>query len=848
VATRTGNTPGAQNRLLNTPPLTRPSQGKINEFLRHDFTYSRRWREAKRRAAAVAAGTLACLVLSWGLEPQGFGQDGGETVPSSLLRSIPFDRVTLIDGTVLIVDPVSPRPLPAYDATKEKKAFSPPREGNVLTPAQKSKAQAAEEKAKEQEQYKEVPLHVLQGEVRDFKVKRTAIKQIDYFEDLLLAEGDRWRIARDYARAFECYLRVETRYPGWAGLDEHVNRLLFEEGSAALLDGDGERGLRLLRELFTRKPAYSGLADKLAAAYGSRAQHAFELGLYAKGRRILHELEPLAPNHPILKEVRDRFVAKARTLADGASRQSGARRTESLAEALRVWPTLEGADAKFSQAFAADPILGVAVTDVPRPIGPWIRSAADARVSRLLFLPILARDDENAVRGKSPGQLAARLDSTDLGRRLTLRLKRDFSWSDASRPVSAIDVARAFTDRTVPSSPQYNARWADLLDRVEVIDESRVDLRLTRAFLKPAFWLVAPVGPAHAGWDGRVVTSGGERVLVSDGPYSLESATADRVHLRKAAAPGIRHLVEHRHMSAKAAMGALVRGEVSLMEHVPPDRVAGLAAMPDIKVGRFSRPSLHWIAVDGRNPVLRNRALRRGLSYAIDRKALLEETLLKHPSDAVNTVSDGPVIKGSHADSLGVEPLGYDPLLAKMLVAAARKELGGGPIKLTIEYPAVPEPQAVIPRIVEALRLVGVEITATERPWSEFESELRAGRRFDLAYRMWRGEEPILEAGGILCPGYDAPTETDAIASLASPRILQLLLQLERAPEFPSAKGLVLQIDRESRDELPILPLWQLEDHYAWRTRLKGPADETETLYQGVETWEIEPWFAHDSW
>ena len=30
-------------------------------------------------------------------------------------------------------------------------------------------------------------------------------------------------------------------------------------------------------------------------------------------------------------------------------------------------------------------------------------------------------------------------------------------------------------------------------------------------------------------------------------------------------------------------------------------------------------------------------------------------------------------------------------MLAKMLVAAARKELGGRAIKLTFEYPAIPE-------------------------------------------------------------------------------------------------------------------------------------------------------------
>jgi peptide/nickel transport system substrate-binding protein len=69
---------------------------------------------------------------------------------------------------------------------------------------------------------------------------------------------------------------------------------------------------------------------------------------------------------------------------------------------------------------------------------------------------------------------------------------------------------------------------------------------------------------------------------------------------------------------------------------------------------------------------------------------------------------------------------------------------------------------------------------------------------------------------------------------------------LERAPEWPSARGLALAIDRECRDELPIIPLWQLQEHYAWRTRLEGPAATAYRLYQGIETWRIEPWYARD--
>jgi len=295
-------------------------------------------------------------------------------------------------------------------------------------------------------------------------------------------------------------------------------------------------------------------------------------------------------------------------------------------------------------------------------------------------------------------------------------------------------------------------------------------------------------------------------------------------------------------------IGALVQGEVSMAAHVPPDQLAVLQSTADVKIGQYTHPLIHMIALDGRNPVLRNRSLRRGLSQAIDRRVLLEETLLHRPPDAGNVVADGPFPKGSYADAPGVKPMEYDTSLAVMLIAAARKELGGAAIELKFEYPAIPEAQVVVPLIAEAFRFAGVRIETIERPESQLETELRAGRRFDLAYRALRCEEPVLDAGVLLCPGYDAAPDADALASATSTEILQLLLKLERAADVPTARGLVIQIDRETRHELPILPLWQVVDHYAWRTRLTGPGDVADQLYQGIESWEIKPWIAKDPW
>ena len=790
---------------------------------------------------------------------------------ADLLRSAPFDRITLIDGTVLIVEPVSPRPLPVYDPKQERERRLRGSKNKAAMPIEigsaKAKAEPKDGEDTEDTEFdprEQLKIHLAQGlrnEVRDFKVKRSSIQKIEYFEDLLLAESDRLVLAHGFDRAFECCLRVRTRNPTWTGLDDHVNHVLFSEGSKALLDGDGERGLRLLRELLGRQRDYPGLLDQIAGAYGKRIERAIKLGLYARGRRVLHELEEVAPQHVVVRTLRGLFIGRASARMKEAEATTGPARLDSLVEALRIWPTLDGAEERYVRAFADNPTLDVGVTDVAAPLGPWIHTRADARLIRLLYRPILAADDKDSLQGKNPFQLASSIEMSDLNRRLAIRIRPGAVWSDASRPASAIDVAHSLIERSDPHSPNYEARWADLLDRVDVRDDARVEVRLNRAPLKVGTWLLGPVGPAHAGVDGRMATSTHERLLVSDGVYRCTLSTNDRTELRlpddrqavpfvgaEKVVPRIRRIREIRLNSGQAAVTALRRGDVTMLDHVPPDQLGVLGEAPEIRIGRYTRPVVHLIAMDGRNPALRSRALRRGLSYAVDRKTLLEETLLKHPPSELDAPMDGPFPRGNYADAPGVKPLEFNLMLAKMLVAAARKETGGDPIRLKFEYPAIPEVRVVVEKLAEAFRIAGLEIVTAELPESRLETELRSGRRFDLAYRVVRCDDPVLDAGPMLCPGYDAPPEADTFASAASKEILQLLLQLERASEWPTATGLAIQIDRESRGELPVIPLWQLADHYAWRDRLKGPGATADQLYQRLEAWEISPWISRDPW
>ena len=75
-------------------------------------------------------------------------------------------------------------------------------------------------------------------------------------------------------------------------------------------------------------------------------------------------------------------------------------------------------------------------------------------------------------------------------------------------------------------------------------------------------------------------------------------------------------------------------------------------------------------------------------------------------------------------------------------------------------------------KLADSFRAAGIEIETAEVLPSRLEAELRSGRRFDLAYRVLRCDEPVFDAGMLLCPGYDAPPDADALASSRQSRDL----------------------------------------------------------------------------
>ena len=234
-------------------------------------------------------------------------------------------------------------------------------------------------------------------------------------------------------------------------------------GATALIAGDHERGLRLLRELLARKRDYPGLLDQLASAYGagspgpsSSASSPRDGDSSTSWRRWLPSIRSSATcasgSSPVARK----------RIEDGESAGAAASASTPWSRPCGSGRRSRAPRGSTARRFEDLPTLDVAVSDVPHPVGPWVRSPADARVSRLLYRPILAADSEEARQGKVPGQLAASLESSDLGRRLIFRTAPGVTGPTARGRSPAVDVARALIDRSDPNSLKFQARWADL--------------------------------------------------------------------------------------------------------------------------------------------------------------------------------------------------------------------------------------------------------------------------------------------------------------------------------------------------------------------------------------------------
>ncbi|NNH06559.1 ABC transporter substrate-binding protein [Cellulomonas fimi] len=188
---------------------------------------------------------------------------------------------------------------------------------------------------------------------------------------------------------------------------------------------------------------------------------------------------------------------------------------------------------------------------------------------------------------------------------------------------------------------------------------------------------------------------------------------------------------------ATARRQALQAGDIDGYDLVGP---ADVQALQDEGFQIVNREPFNilYLAMNQANPDLADLKVRQAIAYAINKEALVAQTLPEGTEVATNFVP--PSVSGWNAD---VETYDYDPEKAKSLLAEA------GKTNLTIDFnyptnvsrPYMPTPEQVFTAIKADLEAVGITVNAVPDPWNpEYLDKMQGTTEHGIHLLGWTGD------------------------------------------------------------------------------------------------------------
>ena len=378
----------------------------------------------------------------------------------------------------------------------------------------------------------------------------------------------------------------------------------------------------------------------------------------------------------------------------------------------------------------------------------------------LAFLPLVVMNDQ----WKWEGRLAERWEHSRDYREWTYHLRRGVRWHDGV-PVTAHDVKFSFDLWSDPDILEFTPGAIES----EVLDDYTV--RMRQRYHENYQWFYIPY-PKHLlehldpkafyDWDfwNRPVGDGPYR-FVRGVPQTTMEFEANPDYYR--GRPRIERVVLK--FTGRSGLADLLAGEVDAITQVNPAWIPTLANDKRFRV-YYSSYQAHYqvIAWQHRDPLFQDARVRRALTLAIDRHALLQ--LLHFPDNA--PLTDGPVTDSQFRSGDLGEPLPHDPAGARALLEDAGwhagttdgiRERNGTPFRFTALISGAAQQLAVF--VQAEFRRVGVDMALQLVP--NVKGRIVSGRFQAAIYEFHQGVPTRLGSGdsGAGGMGYEAAKVTE---------------------------------------------------------------------------------------
>jgi hypothetical protein len=686
---------------------------------------------------------------------------------------------------------------------------------------------------------------------RQFELGWHDVKQVRLFEQMLLEEADRLTKEGKFDDAFDYYARLLRDYPKLPGLNDAANEYLRRNAVQLIQAQQRDRALAVLAALYERSPNASGLASAVDAVCGPMIEQQLRRKDYAAARAVLDiwRKQFRALQSPTAATWEERFqsaaerqVAEARKLV--ADRKYVAAR-RAIGRARDIWPELAQARELLARIQEENPSISVGVleTSPQRPVRR-IDDWASLRTSRL-FVPTLAELVDFGTEGGVYRSPLGDWMPDESGLRLSLRLKPRPA-RDAVTAPTADFLARFLLNMADPTRPEYRPDFAEVLAGVSVEGSEWVHLDWSRPHVRPEALLRVPLAQIAVDGAGRpdqepIVAP--RFVLADSEPGSMAFSVVSRADGPR---PWLKSIVEQTLPDDNAAVAALLHGEVDVLDRVPPWHVERLRATQGIRVDTYALPTVHVLILNPAKALSKEREFRRALCFGIQRDRIVKQVFLAGTETPGYTVLSGPFPAGTsfsdplrYAYNSQLEPRPFEPRLAAVLATVAWSkvldpnrqgniELAPMP-QLVLAHPADPLARVASETIQLQLEKAGIPIKLREFT----ADELLAGTvEYDLRYAELAVWEPVTDARTLVGPGGLA-------GDVGSPYLAAALRELDAAENWNDVRAKLSEIHDIAFHDLPLIPLWQTVNYFAYRSDVRGIGRSPVALYQNVDQWQI---------
>ncbi len=783
-----------------------------------------RHRSWPARRGWACAGAFAWLLLSL-TSSVGWGQDddvsAGDVLDTTrpLYQQRPFDLITVKrDGSKHKILPLE---LPV-------RKIAPQRSGDL-------KVRLEREPADER------------------SIRWADIEKVELFEDMVLAAARDLLGKSEFDEAFRHLVFLLDQYPKTEGLDGAVQDYLFAAATNDVSEQRFTKAFSALEELYRRNPNYvSGAGRDVASALSAVVKVILEGYIanedYSIARRLLTRLEgqygderlpSLAPARQIMIDRAAVKAAEVRKLIDEKNPQQAQIVSR---EMLRIWPKLPGGFELAREAAKLYPIVPVGVSQRavrfdPSAIDDW----PARRVGRLISRELV----EYAGPGPEGGRYvtpfgAVQRDDGDQFLAFQVRPAE----GELGRP-TAYDLANRLVDLADPQGSSYVPSWADIARTIRADGAFRVEVELRRPHVLAESVLRVPIDDPKQPppW------------FATMQPYLLKATTETETLFtlnpefsrKRASQPA--EIREVYFEDTSEALDALIRGDILVLDRVfPADaaRVLEDKQQQAVVVRPYAAPTLHLLIPNLRNPFLANTTFRRAMVFAMPRQTILDRLLGGRRLNGCQLITGpfpAPRVEGdsiAYAYDTGLAERQFDPGVGMLLISMAKNQLAKA-AEAKMEAPPELEPLVIaFPEdksarfactiIAEQLKMLQVPCELKQLPPGQTTDP---SGEYDLLYVAVTMYEPLVDAPRIL-PRSGLVGSTSPYINLASRRV-------QEATSWKEVRDRMLELHQLTYSEVTVIPLYQIVEHYAYSTNVRGFDNETVNLYQDVERWQIEP-------